>query len=151
MDGRSRSRPRAVSKLTLREYARETLRTRLGRVAFEFRHARHSLDEERIHDLRVAIRRLTAAIRIFADAIPKAEAKRVRKELKEIMEPAGVVRELDIALELAERAGIEPASPLLNILRAQRAEGERLLLEGIRAAWRRNASMRWRERLQLNP
>jgi CHAD domain-containing protein len=137
--------------VTLREYARETLRTRLGRVAFELRHARQSLDEERIHDLRVAIRRLTAAIRIFADAIPKGEAKRVRRDLKEIMEPAGIVRELDIALELAERAGIEVGSPLLDILRAQRVEGERRLLEGIRAAWQRNASMRWRERLQLNP
>lgn len=150
MGGRLRSQPRAVS-LTLREYARETLRARLGRVAFEFRHARHSLDQERIHDLRVAIRRFTAAMRIFADALPAGEAKRVRRDLKVIMEPAGVVRELDIALELALRAGIAESSPLLAILRAQRAEGERRLLEGIRAAWQRNASMRWRERLQLNP
>lgn len=144
-------RPHTDSKLTLRAYARETLRARLGRVAFEFRHARHSLTEERIHDLRVAIRRLTAAMRIFADVAPKAEAKRVRKDLKVIMDPAGMVRELDIALELAEKAGIEASSPLLGIMRAQRAEGEQRLLEGIRAAWRRNASMRWRERLQLNP
>ena len=149
MDGRSRSRPRAASRLTLRDYALETLRSRLGRVAFELRHTRHSVEEERIHDLRVSIRRLTAAMRIFADVLPAGEARRVRKDLKEIMEPAGTVRELDIALELAGRAGIERSSPLVAILQAQRAEGERRLLEGIRAAWHRNASLRWRERLQL--
>ncbi|MEP7367272.1 MAG: CHAD domain-containing protein [Acidobacteriota bacterium] len=151
MAGRLRSQPQGLSNLPLREYARETLRRRLGRVAFEFRHARHSLTEERIHDLRVAIRRLTAAMRIFADVVPKGEARRVKSDLRKIMEPAGVVRELDIALELAEKSGIEAGSPLLDILRAQRAEGERRLLEGIRAAWRGNASMHWRERLQLKP
>lgn len=150
MGARLRSQPRAAS-LPLREYARETLRTRLGRVAFELRHARQSLDAERIHDLRVSIRRFTAALRIFADALPPGEAKRVKKDLKEIMGPAGAVREVDIALELASGAGIPESSPLLAILRAQRTEGERRLLEGIRAAWRRDASMRWRERLQLNP
>ena len=144
-------RPHADSKLTLREYARETLRARLGAVAFELRHAQRSLNEERIHDLRVSIRRLTAAMRIFGDAVPKAEAKRVKKDLKALMDPAGMVRELDIALELAGKAGIDSSSPLLGILRAQRAEGEQNLLAGIRATWRRNASMRWRERLQLKP
>ena len=78
MNGASRSRPRAASRLTLRQYAHETLRSRLGRVAFELRHTRQSLDAERIHDLRVSIRRLTAALRIFGDAVPAAEAKRVR-------------------------------------------------------------------------
>jgi hypothetical protein len=117
-------RPHTDSKLTLREYARETLRTRLGRVAFEFRHARHSLNEERIHDMRVAIRRLTAAMRIFADAVPKAEAKRVRRDLKEIMEPAGVVRELDVARELLADHGahdlpvvLDHAGPLQRVAR----------------------------------
>jgi CHAD domain-containing protein len=137
--------------VTLREYAQETLRSRLGRIAFELRGARRSLSEEQIHDLRVSIRRLTASIRIFADVLPKPEAKRVRRELREIMEPAGLVRELDIALDLAEKAGIEPSSPLVAILQAQRTDGERRLQESIRAAWRKNASMHWRERLQLNP
>ena len=138
-------------QLALREYARETLRARLRAVAFELRHARQSLSEERIHDLRVSIRRFMAAMRIFSAAIPAGEAKRVRKDLKAIMKPAGEVRELDIALQLAERAGIEAGSPLLSILSAQREEGERRLQEGVRAAWHRNASMRWRERLQLHP
>lgn len=150
MDGALRSQRHAASRLTLRHYAHETLRSRLGRVAFELRHTRQSLDAERIHDLRVSIRRLTAALRIFGDAVPAAEAKRVRGELKEIMELAGAVRELDIALELAAKAGVAEASPLAAILGAQRGEGERRLLEAVRSAWRRNASLRWRERLQLH-
>lgn len=150
MGVRSRLQPHAAN-LTLREYARDTLRARLGAMAFELRNAKQSLDADRIHDLRVSIRRLVAAIRIFGDVLPAGEGKRVRRELKAIMEPAGVVRELDIAIELASKAGIAESSPLIAILRAQRAEGERRLLEGVRAAWQRNVSMRWRERLQLNP
>lgn len=150
MDGASRSRRRAASRLTLRQYAQETLRTRLGRVAFELRHTQHSLDEERIHDLRVSIRRLTAAMRIFRGALPAAEAKRVKGELKELMEHAGAVRELDIALGLLAKGGLPESSPLVAILKAQRGEGERRLLEAVRSAWRRNASLRWRERLQLH-
>jgi len=150
MGGASRSRQRAASRLTLRQYARETLRSRLGRVAFELRHTQRSPGEERIHDLRVAIRRLTAALRIFRDVLPAAEAKQVKGELKQLMEQAGAVRELDIALGLAEQAGIAATSPLVEVLRAQRGESERRLLEAARSAWRRNASLRWRERLQLH-
>jgi len=90
-------------------------------------------------------------MRIFVDLLPPGEGKRVRKELKSIMDPAGEVRELDIALELAELSGIGPSSPLVEILAAQRAEGERRLQDAIRVAWRRDASLRWRERLHLNP
>jgi len=53
---------------------------------------------EGVHDMRVATRRLRAALEVFAPCFPKAEHKRVLKEVKEIADALGERRDRDVAI-----------------------------------------------------
>jgi CHAD domain-containing protein len=73
--------------------------------------ASRSADPEAIHRLRVSIRRLQQSIRLFRQFLRKKGVRSVRAELRNIMEPAGELRNYDIALKLVRRAG-GPVEPL---------------------------------------
>jgi len=66
-------------------------------------------DPEDLHDMRVASRRLRAAIALFAGALP-AEAERLRPELAWLGRTIGAVRDLDVQLEQLESLS-EPLPP----------------------------------------
>jgi triphosphatase len=100
-------------------------------------------DPEDLHDMRVATRRLRAAIALFEDVLP-LRAGRLRTELAWLAALLGDVRDLDVQLEqtarwTAERSGTEAeASEALNALRAmlehQRALARDRLLGGLDSA-----------------
>jgi CHAD domain-containing protein len=62
-------------------------------------------DADAVHDLRVSIRRLQQGLRLFRQYLAKSGVKKVRKQMKRIMEHAGEVRNYDICIELAAKAG----------------------------------------------
>ena len=71
------------------------------RAAELFAHTEGVLDTteiEGVHDMRVATRRLRAALEVFAPCFPKAEHKRVLKEVKEIADALGERRDRDVAI-----------------------------------------------------
>jgi CHAD domain-containing protein len=55
-------------------------------------------DIERVHDMRVATRRLRAAMEIFGDAFPKAPHKRLLDEVKTLADALGERRYRDVAI-----------------------------------------------------
>ncbi len=55
-------------------------------------------DNEELHDMRVASRRLRAALSLFADVLPPSAA-RLREDLRWVGHSLGVVRDLDVQLE----------------------------------------------------
>jgi CHAD domain-containing protein len=59
-------------------------------------------DPEELHDMRVATRRLRAAMGLFADALP-ARAASLRNELKWVGRSLGGVRDLDVQIDLIRR------------------------------------------------
>ena len=84
-------------------------------------------DIEHLHDMRVASRRLRAAIGLFEGVLP-ADAARLRADLAWLGQTIGAVRDLDVQLaqldEWAELSGdVESAAvaPLRTLLRGQRA------------------------------
>jgi CHAD domain-containing protein len=82
--------------------------------------ARLGDDIEELHDMRVASRRLRAALALFADHLP-AEAARLRPELAWIGGTIGAVRDLDVQLEQLDEwadALPEPDREPLDRLRA---------------------------------
>jgi CHAD domain-containing protein len=85
-------------------------------------------EPESLHDMRVATRRLRAALRIFAAAVPPGLRARLSEELKWLGELLGSVRDLDVQLAKLDRftaaapAGFRPA---LGLLRAH-LDAERL-------------------------
>jgi CHAD domain-containing protein len=82
------------------------LRTVAVRAAEVFEHADDVLDVsdiERVHDMRVATRRLRAALEIFATCFPKSEHRKVLKEVKRLADALGERRDPDVAIEAFER------------------------------------------------
>jgi CHAD domain-containing protein len=89
----------------------------------------HNQDEEGVHDMRVAIRRMRAAARIFKSHVPKKELRPLLKMLRSTANVLGHARDLDISLALLEHSrqvvgGEDDADlvELINSWRAQRTE-----------------------------
>jgi CHAD domain-containing protein len=57
-------------------------------------------DIERVHDMRVATRRLRAALEIFMPCLPPKRGKAVLKEVKRLADALGERRDADVAIEL---------------------------------------------------
>ena len=87
-------------------------------------------DIERVHDMRVATRRLRAVLEIFAPCFPKAEHKSVLRDVKALADALGERRDPDVHIEAmeafaagvtaAQRPGVER---LVQRLRERQAAG----------------------------
>jgi len=135
----------------MRDYVRSQTANLLRRLAFQVSRAAKSGDAEAIHDLRVAVRRFGRCLRVFAQFYPGNSWKKVRRQLDNLMDKAGSVRDLDIAMELLDDAGVGAGSPVVTRLREERREAQRNLLHEIRLWKNRGFSKQWRSRLDLTP
>ena len=133
----------------MRDYVRLQTAILLRRMAYEAGHAARSESASAVHDLRVAIRRLSNCLRLFAQFYPGHGAKRIRRRLHSLMELAGRVRDLDIALELLAAAGMPPRSALAVRLREERRTAFGSLAREILQWKSRGFSRKWRSRLEL--
>lgn len=83
-------------------------------------------DPEGVHDMRVASRRLRSALRDFAPHLRKTRIAPSTKDLKEIADKLGVVRDLDVAIialeKLQKKAAPEISSGLQGIIDDQKAK-----------------------------
>jgi CHAD domain-containing protein len=121
----------------------------LRRFAYEVGHVAKSENAATIHDLRVAIRRLSNCLRLFAKFYPGHAGKRIRHRLDGLMTAAGTVRDLDIALELLREAGMSSRTSLASRLRDERRKSANHLAREIRLWKNRGFSRKWRSRLDL--
>src|SRR5918911_87779 len=82
------------------------------RAAELFEHAEGVLDTsdiERVHDMRVASRRLRAVLEIYAPCFPQAGFKPLLKEVKALADALGARRDPDVLLDrLAQMEGALP-------------------------------------------
>jgi len=107
---RSASRRRLVRRGSVQDVAFAALRLHFARATAREPGARLGADPEELHDLRVAIRRLQAALRLYRDHLP-GRARRFRSELRRIGRSLGEVRDLDVQIEwLREHAAELPRS-----------------------------------------
>jgi len=135
--------------VNMREYVRLQTGVLLGHLASQVTRTARGGDAEAIHDLRVAIRRLSRCLRVFGPFYPGHSWKPVRRRLADLMDACGSVRDRDIAIGLLEKAGVPRASPLVRQLAAERrAAGQELRLE-LRQWKTRGLPRRWRARLEL--
>jgi CHAD domain-containing protein len=68
-------------------------------------------DIERVHAMRVATRRLRAAIEIFRPCFPKDEGKRTLCEVKALADALGERRDRDVAIDALEEFALAIAAP----------------------------------------
>jgi CHAD domain-containing protein len=79
-------------------------------------------DIERVHDMRVASRRLRAVLEIFAPCFPPAEFKSVLRDVKQLADALGARRDPDVhidALETFARAVVPAQRPGVRRLAAE--------------------------------
>jgi CHAD domain-containing protein len=57
---------------------------------------------ERVHDMRVAIRRLRAALEVFEDCFPRKRHRKALKKVKALADALGERRDADVEIELLE-------------------------------------------------
>lgn len=86
--------------MTVSDAAVATIRQRLDSVFQYLPLAAKRSDEnvEYVHQLRVASRRVTAALDLFRDLLPARRAKRLRKLVRKLRRSAGDARDLDVML-----------------------------------------------------
>jgi CHAD domain-containing protein len=80
------------------------------RAAEVFAHSRGVLDTgdvERVHDMRVATRRLRAAMEVFAPCFPRKRFRRALKQVKALADALGERRDSDVEIEFLRRCGDE--------------------------------------------
>ena len=90
----------------MQTYVSERVNRLVGQVIAELHRAQQEATVEVVHDLRVSIRRLQAALRAFPTFFPQAESRQILKQARKVLKLAGRVRDFDIALELASESGI---------------------------------------------
>ncbi len=84
-------------------------------------------DPEALHDMRVASRRLRAALSVFAAAFPVKEFTALEKLVARVTDSLGVVRDADVLIEFVSKARAEASEServgidaYLDHLKAQR-------------------------------
>ncbi|NWF84702.1 MAG: CHAD domain-containing protein [Bryobacteraceae bacterium] len=118
----------SIQAATIDEHARRTIAERLRRVQEEISSTIENPAADPVHDLRVAIRRASQALRLFAGLLPPKEARRMRRGLKPALDAAGRARDLDVGAELLQSVGLEGHHPLFSAMAAERRKAVLALL-----------------------
>jgi CHAD domain-containing protein len=108
---------------TLDQFAREVLHGYLAKVETEALRAGEDPSEEPVHDVRVAIRRWSQALRLFSDLLPHGTAKKMRREARALLDAAGAVRDYDIGADLVRKEKLREDHPLLRSWETHRDRG----------------------------
>jgi CHAD domain-containing protein len=127
-----------------RKFASDQAERRLGRLALQTQSDAESPDAEAVHDLRVALRRFSQVLRIFKACFRGKEARKIRREVKQMMGLAGEVRNCDIALKLMAKAERRATTGFPPKIENHRQEGERALIAFLKHWVERKSSKKWR-------
>jgi CHAD domain-containing protein len=101
-------------------------------------------DRDAVHRMRVSIRRLQAALRLFEQYLHSSGVKEIRKQLKKAMRAAGDLRNHDIALELIEQKGKD-----IPAIQTSRAASKKVFRTTLRQILKKDLGFRWRLALGL--
>jgi CHAD domain-containing protein len=114
---------------------------RLKKLGTELRRvAGKPKDADAIHDLRVAIRRLSQELRVFEAWFEPDRAKRIRRNLRKLMERCAAVRNCDVAIEVLRAAGFRNRAVIAGLDQERRHMRE--ALDRKLADWRRRDRVR---------
>jgi CHAD domain-containing protein len=131
---KARTVPGLDDDITFAEAAARTVEVRTREIFAFADGVLDTSDPERVHDMRVATRRLRAALEIFAVCFPKAEHRTLLNEVKNLADALGERRDPDVQIEAigalgrelgqAERPGL---NGLLAEIQARQARGNQVL------------------------
>jgi CHAD domain-containing protein len=99
---KAREIPGLSTDLAYGEVAARVLEVRCQELVDHSENVLDTNDIERVHSMRVATRRLRAAIEIFRPCFPKGEGGRALKEIKALADALGERRDRDVAIDALE-------------------------------------------------
>ena len=152
---KAREIPGLTTELPYGEVAARVLEVRGAELVEHSEGVLDMTDIERVHAMRVATRRLRAAIEIFRPCFPKEQGKRTLREVKALADALGERRDRDVAIDALEVFAAAIAAPdrpgirsLADQFRAEQAQANSDLepfvqperLDGILAAVRELAA-----------
>lgn len=133
---KKKKRDKGKKSPSIGEFATKVLAEQASRMRAHEAGTRLGEDIEALHDMRVAVRRLRAAIRLFAPVLSK-RWKSIRGELSWLAEALGEVRDLDVLIQHVEgwlpklRQAADPTLTLLEAIRAERDAKRSQLIEAL--------------------
>ena len=108
---KAREIPGLTTELPYGEVAARVLEVRGAELIEHSENVLDMSDIEGVHAMRVATRRLRAAIEIFRPCFPKDEGKRVLREVKALADALGERRDRDVAIDALEGFAASIAAP----------------------------------------
>jgi len=109
----------------------------VGRAARHSTEFRKTPDVEGVHQMRVALRRMRAAVGLFGDVLPEATVRQLKPRLKTPADQLGPCRDLDVFLDdliPTVRADMGESTKALDPLMAQGERMRPVLRRSVRAA-----------------
>ncbi len=143
--------------MTLGEVAFAVLRRQFAEMRSHEPGTRIGEDPEELHDMRVATRRMRAAMKVFEDALPE-RARWFREELRWVAGALGDVRDLDVQMDRlgawkdgAGEEGSEFLGKILDVMKKRRAEARGRMLEALDSARYERLETSFGEMLRRGP
>lgn len=126
---KAREIPGLTTDLPYGEVAARVLEVRVAELIEHSGSVLDMTDIERVHSMRVATRRLRAAIEIFRPCFPKDEGSTVLRQVKALADALGERRDRDVAIDALEGFATAMPAPdrpgirsLVDRFRAEQAE-----------------------------
>src|SRR5947209_980612 len=95
--------PHMEATPTFRQYGAQVIGESLDRMLSHAADVRERTDIEALHDMRVASRRLRAAINVFAPAFPGPRFAKLERDVKAVTDALGEARDLDVMIDALEK------------------------------------------------
>jgi CHAD domain-containing protein len=116
------------------EAAARTISTRAEELVAHSENVLDTADIEHLHDMRVASRRLRAALEVFKPCFPRKEYRRALRDVKSLADALGERRDRDVTIKAVRAFGGEMPSAdqpgmnaLVDRLRAEQQEATKAL------------------------
>ncbi|WP_298816668.1 CHAD domain-containing protein [Chloroflexus sp.] len=119
----------ASGNVSFAEAGRVALRRQLRRLQQTARAVKADETIEAVHDLRVATRRIRAALRLLEPVAPAKAARRATEIVRELAREASATRDRDVLLNDIAQRNFSGITPVVEALRAERAQAHTTLVE----------------------
>ena len=117
----------------MKNYVRQQTDLKIDRVLAELDRTREQPSEEAIHDLRVSIRRLSQALRLFGELLGEKRARKLRNRLRPVLKAAGEARNRDVALLILAEAKVADTGDVVAAIEAEREKYVQTLVTLVRS------------------
>jgi len=136
--------------MTLHDYAMRQVEKHLGRFEAHVKAVLSAPSPDAIHDLRVATRRLSQALRVFRDALPEGVPNQIRGQMSEIRQEAGAMRDGDVMAGLFRSLKLGPTHRVFREIAQQRTAEEQKLKDSLAALAATGYRETWRAALSAH-